>query len=150
MPEASDPQRRPPVAAATAAVLALPGAFITLALGSAALSIAGGTGDDAGQWMVLVLTIGWTGALLVGAVRLLLGRSWLGLAVPAALLAVLMTAGLAQGGFGGGFSWFHGFAWLVGAVTTVLAVLPQVRHWVARRRRQKLFPGSVQPSSSRP
>ncbi|MGY1618482.1 hypothetical protein ACI797_17235 [Geodermatophilus sp. SYSU D00691] len=150
MPEATDPQRRPPVAAATAAVLALPGAFITLSLGSAAQSVAGTVGDDAGQWMVLVVTIGWTATLLVGAVRLLLGSSWLGLAVPAAILAALMTVGLAQGGLGDGFSWFHGFAWAVGVAATVLAALPQVRHWVARRRRQKLHPGSVRATSSRP
>lgn len=150
MPAVTDPERRPPVAAIGAAVLALPAAFLLLALGNAALAIAGGADDGGGAtWMILLLTFGWVAALLVGAVRLLLGRAWLGLCVAAALFAVLLAVGIGLGGFGGRGLAFTGLAWLVSAGAAVLAALPGVRRWVAARRRDRLFPGSLQRAASR-
>jgi hypothetical protein len=149
VPAARDPERRPPTAAIVAAILALPAAYVLLALGSAALAIAGGARDGGGAtWLVLLITFGWIAGLLVGAVRLLLGRAWISLAVSAALLTVLLTVGVVMGGLGGA-SWFSVFAWAVSACTAVCASLPAVRRWVSARRRERLYPGSAQPTSSR-
>ena len=152
MPAQPDPDRRPPAAAIAAAVLALPTAYFLLALGSAALALAGardGAGGGA-SWMVLLITFGWVAGLLTGAVRLLLGRAWLNLVVCAGLVAALLTVGLVLGGFSGGGIAFTGAAWLVSVGTAVLAALPGVRRWVATRRRNRMFPGSAQRFPSRP
>jgi hypothetical protein len=152
VPGATDPDRRPPAAAIAAAVLALPSAYAVLALGNAALVLAGARdgGGGAASWLVLLITLGWAVGMLVGAVRLLLGRAWLAVAVCAACVAGLLTVGVVLGGFGGSGLFFTGSAWLVSVATAVLASLPGVRHWIARRRRNRLFPGSAQRSPSRP
>ena len=148
---ASSPDRRPPAAAIVAAVLALPTAYALLALGNAALTIAGGRPDGGpATWLILIITFGWTAGLLVGAVRLLLGRAWWGVAAGAGAVAVLLTVGVVVGGFGGSGLLFTGVAWVASVGTTVLACLPGVRRWVAGRRRDRLFPGSAQRAPSRP
>jgi hypothetical protein len=151
MPAASDPDRRPPLAAAVAAVLSLPASLLVLLLGNAALSIAA-TRDSSGTagWLVLLLTFGWVIALLLGAGRLLLGRAWLGFAVSAGLLAVLAVVSAVTAGLGGDNAGVIGIALASGAGAAVCASLPGVRAWVARRRRERLFPGSTQRSPSRP
>jgi hypothetical protein len=69
---------------------------------------------------------------VVGVVRLLLGRSWLALAVPAGALAALLFAAELIGWWDTGMVDSLG-ALLPGCVA-VLAVLPGVRRWVADRR----------------
>src|SRR3954462_5551413 len=74
---------------------------MVLVFGNAALSLsATRDGTGAASWLVLLLTFGWVVALLVGAGRLLTGRSWLGLAVSGGLLAVLGIIRAANGGLG--------------------------------------------------
>jgi hypothetical protein len=146
----SDPARRPPVAAAVASVLALPGAVMVLVFGNAALSLsAGRDGTGAASWLVLLLTFGWVVALLVGAGRLLTGRSWLGLAVSGALLALLGIVSAFNGGLGGSNSGLVVTALLAGGGAGICASLPGVRAWVNRRRQERLFPGSTQRTPSR-
>jgi len=136
-----------PWAAIAASVLALPTAFVLVVVGWGALLVANDRADGA-AWMVLVVAIGWTAGLLAGAIRLLLGRSWLTLAVTAGLLAALMLFGLARGGLGDGPLGFGTLAVLVSLATTVLAVLPGVRRWVGEQRRERLYPGSTQRARS--
>jgi hypothetical protein len=151
VPAASDPERRPPLAAITAAVLALPAAYLLLGIGNGALALAADRSDGGGAtWVVLLLTVGWVAGLLVGAVRLLLGRAWLGLTVSAGLMTALLTVGLVLGGLGGAGSAATIVAWLISAATAVLPALPWVRRWVSLRRWHRLYPGAPQPTSSRP
>ena len=91
---------------------------------------------------MLLISIGWLAGLLVAAIRLLLGRSWAALAMTAGALAALMVFGLLRGGLGSGPLGFGPLAALVSLATTVLAVLPGVRRWVADSRRERLYPGS--------
>lgn len=150
MPPARDPDRRPPVAAAVACVLAFPGAVMVLVFGNAALSLsATADGTGAASWLVLLLIFGWVVALLVGAGRLITGRSWIGIAVSGALLVVLGIANGVQGGFSGVNAGLIGTALVSGGGAAVCATLPGVRAWVARRRRERLYPGSSQSSPSR-
>jgi hypothetical protein len=150
VPATSASQRRPPLAVIVAGVLALPAAYVALVLGNAALTIAGGRDQSGGStWLILLITFGWVAGLLIGAGRLLTGRAWFGLVVSAGLLAALLTVGVVLGGVGGTGFGFSAFAWLVSVGTAGCASLPAVRRWVAARRRQRLFPGSVQPTSSR-
>jgi hypothetical protein len=150
VPAATDPLRRPPLAATIAGVLALPAAVMVLVLGNAALSLSA-TRDSSGaaSWLVLLVTFGWVVALLVGAGRLLTGRSWLGLAVSGALLVLLGILNAANGGLGGGNTGLFATALLAGGGAAVCASLPGVRAWVARRKRERLYPGSTQGSPSR-
>jgi hypothetical protein len=79
----------------------------------------------------VVLMVG----LVVGAVLLLLGRSWLALALPAGALAALAVTGYAMGGWGAGA--FGVAILLLPVLTAVLALLPRVRRWVAARRQAR-------------
>jgi hypothetical protein len=130
-----------PWAAIAAAVLALPTAFVLVVVGWGALLFAN-TRADGAVWVVLLISIGWLAGLLVAAIRLLLGRSWAALATTAGALAALMVFGLLRGGLGSGPLGFGPLAALVSLATTVLAVLPGVRRWVADSRRERLYPGS--------
>jgi hypothetical protein len=87
---------------------------------------------DATDWLYLLVPVGLIAALVVGAVRLLRGRSWLVLVVSAGTLAALALAGFLSGGWGGGP--FGPLAALVPLVAAVLAALPGVRAWVAARQ----------------
>jgi hypothetical protein len=150
VPAASDPDRRPPLPATVAGVLSLPAALMVLLFGNAALGLATARENGgAATWLVLMLTFGWVLALLIGAARLLTGRSWLGLAVSAALLVLLAVVNALQGGLGGNAG-LLGITLLAGAGATVCASLPGVRTWVSRRRREKLYPGSTRPTAGRP
>ena len=66
---------------------------------------------------------------------LLLGRSWLALAVAAGVLIALMGAARVLGGWGGGPFFFSG--WIAPVLTVVLSTLPGVRGWVADRRAER-------------
>ena len=131
-------------------MLALPAAIMVLVFGNAALSLsATSDGSGAASWIVLLLTFGWVVALLVGAGRLLTGHAWLGLAVSGALLALLGVLNAASGGLGANTGLVV-TALLAGGGAGICASLPGVRAWVNRRRQDRLFPGSVQRTASRP
>jgi hypothetical protein len=121
----------PPVPALAAAALALMSAMVPALFGLLALAFSGGQFGGTG-WLVLAVPAVLVIALVIGAVRLLLGRSWLGLAVPAGALTAVLTVGYVMGGWGGGA--FGVLTLVVPLATTVLAVLPRVRQWVAARR----------------
>ncbi|NEK84418.1 hypothetical protein GCU60_01385 [Blastococcus saxobsidens] len=124
------PRRTPPAAALAAAVLGLLSAAVPALIAFLAVAFSGGR-FDGGGWAVVVVPLGYLVGLVVGAVLLLLGRSWLVLAVFTGTMAVLVTVGYVTGGLGGGFL---ELAVLVPLVATVLAALPGVRRWVAARR----------------
>jgi hypothetical protein len=137
------------VAAAVAAVLALPATVMVLVFGNAALSLSAVSDSSGGaSWLVLLITFGWVLALLVGAGRLLTGYAWLGLAVSGALLALLGILNASTGGLGGPNTGLVATAFLSGGGAAVGASLPGVRAWVNRRRQERLFPGSTQGTRS--
>jgi hypothetical protein len=124
-------RRRPPAAAIVAAVLgllscALPALFLLIAL---ALSEPDSLEQPA--WIDVALPLALVCGLVLGAVLLLLGRSWLVLAAAAGVLIALMLAAHALGWSGGPF-FFPG--WFPPMLTVVLSTLPGVRGWVADRR----------------
>lgn len=142
MPTKRSAASRVPWTALAAAVLALPTAFVLVVVGWGALVFADQRADGA-VWVVLLLSIGWLAGLLASAIGLLLGRSWAGLACTSGVLAVLMVSGLFRGGLGEGPLGFGPLAAIVSVATTVLAALPDVRHWVAEQRQERLYPGST-------
>ena len=124
--------RRPPgtvlIAAAAAGAGALPPALYALALVALA----------AGSWPpgMLVGVAGAVGLALgqvAGAALLVLGRSWLVLAVAAAVLLTLSVAAYLAVDPGPQPFWVA--ALLLPALTAAFAVLPASRRWVANRRR---------------
>lgn len=131
-PAAGTARRRPPVAAIIAAVLglvscALPMLFLLVVL---ALAGPGGLADTA--WLIYTLPLLLVAGLVTGAVLLLVGRSWLVLAVPAGVLLALMVVARALGGWGAGPIWLLG--WAAPGLAVVLSALPVVRRWVAGRK----------------
>jgi hypothetical protein len=125
-------RRRPPAAAIAAAVLgllscALPALFLLIGV---ALS----DPDSLEQpgWIDFALPAALVCGLVGGSVLLLLGRSWLTLAVAAGVLIALMLAARVLGDWGGGPFYFTG--WVAPVLTVVLSALPGVRSWVAERR----------------
>jgi hypothetical protein len=133
-PGAEPARRTPPAPAFAAAVLALLSAIVPAFFGLIALAFSNGEFGDGG-WLVIVVPVLLLAGLVVGAVLLLLGRSWLALALPAGALAAILLLGYVMGGWGSGA--FGVFALLVPVITTVLAALPGVRSWVAARRRAR-------------
>ncbi|MEU2349363.1 hypothetical protein [Modestobacter sp. NPDC049651] len=121
-------RRRPPAAALVAAPLALLTAFGVGLFELLALAFSNGQFDDGG-WLVVtvpLLLIAW---LVVGAVLLLVGRSWLALLLPAAALAVfLVVVGVTEDVIAE-----LAVVALVPAATALLSALPGVRTWVAAR-----------------
>jgi hypothetical protein len=130
-PAATSTSRTPPAPAIAAAVLALLSAGVPAIFALLALAFSAGE-FEAGSWLLVLVPVVLLVALLVGAVLLLAGRSWLALALPAGALTALVLTGYLMGGWGGGS--FGVLTVLVPALTTVLAVLPRVRSWVAARR----------------
>ncbi|MGY2128078.1 hypothetical protein [Blastococcus sp. SYSU DS0617] len=125
--------RLPPVPGLIAAPLAVfsglvPGFFVLVVVGFSGGRLSGL------EWLLLVVPLALTLGLLVGAVLLLLGRSWRVVAVSGAVLGLLIIggtlfAGWAENALGLGIS-----TGLFPALTAVLASLPSVRAWVAARR----------------
>ena len=114
-----------------AAPLALLSAFVVGFFSVIALAFSNGQ-FDGGGWLVVLVPAVFAVTLVVGVVLLLLGVSWLALAVPAgALGAALLVAELTG-------SWDTGSASVLLALpplaAAVLAALPDVRRWVAARR----------------
>jgi hypothetical protein len=127
-------RRTPPVPAVVAALFGLLSAGATALFALLALAFSNGQFSDGG-WLVVVVPVVLLAGLVVGAVLLLLGRSWPALALPAGVLTALVLTGYARGGWGAGA--FGVLILLLPLVTTVLAVLPGVRHWVAARRQAR-------------
>jgi hypothetical protein len=124
-------RRTPPVPAIAAVVLALVSAGVPALFGLLALAFSGGRFEGGGVLLFVVPVVLLAG-LGVGAVLLLLGRSWLALALSAGALTALVLTGYLMGGWGGGS--FGVLTLAIPLITTVLTALPRVRGWVAARR----------------
>jgi hypothetical protein len=122
------------VPAVAAAVLALVSGVVPAFFGLIMLGFSGGEIGGVG-WLLIVAPVVLVIGLGVGAVLLLLGRSWLALALPAGALTVLVLTGYVMGSWGGGA--FGVLPLVAPLLTTVLAGLPRVRSWVATRRRAR-------------
>jgi hypothetical protein len=124
-------RRTPPIPAILAAPLALLSSFVVAFFSVLALAFSNGQ-FSGGGWLVVLVPAVLAVVLVVGVVLLLLGRSWLALAVPAGALAVLLVAAELTGW------WDTGMVSLIVALppggAAVLAGLPGVRRWVAARR----------------
>jgi hypothetical protein len=130
-PPSAPASRTPPAPAVAAAVLGLLSAVVPGGFALIAVAFSGGR-FDRGGWLLIAVPLVLLAGLGIGAVLLLLGRSWLALALPAGVLTALVLTGYAMGGWGGGS--FGVLTLLVPLLTTVLAVLPRVRRWVTARR----------------
>lgn len=126
--------RLPPLPALLAAPLAVlsafaPGLFFLIALGFSGgrLSVL--------EWLLLVVPLGLSLGLLIGAVLLVAGRTWRPVAVSGAVLGLLIIGGTLFGGWAEGALGFGLVTGLFPAVAAVLAALPVTRAWVAARRR---------------
>jgi hypothetical protein len=117
------------IAAGAAVVSALPPAVYAWAL----LALSHGDLTGAGLTAVAV-ALGLVLALLLGAVLLLLGRSWLTLVLIAGALAGCAVAAYVAGDWAAEVSTFWLVAWLLPGLTAVLAGLPVARRWVSARR----------------
>jgi hypothetical protein len=133
-PAAVPVRRTPPVPAVAAALLGLISAGATALLALLALAFSNGQ-FGGGGWLVVATPVVLMVGLVVGAVLLLLGRSWLALALPAGALAALAVTGYVMGGWGAGA--FGVAILLLPVLTAVLALLPRVRRWVAARRQAR-------------
>ncbi|MCV2491698.1 hypothetical protein OF117_20330 [Geodermatophilus sp. YIM 151500] len=136
-PPAGSVPRRPPAAAIAAALLALVSALVPAAFALVAVAFSGGSPGAAGVALIALPLVVLAG-LLVGAVLLLLGRSWLPLALSAALVTGVVLFGLLSGGLSGDDRAFALPSLLVPGAAVVLAVLPGVRRWVAARRAERV------------
>jgi hypothetical protein len=120
------------VAALLAAPLAVLSALAVAFFGLIALAFSNGDLDD-GVWLFLAVPAVLSMWLVVGALLLLLGRSWRAVFLPAAGLGVVVVWGVLEGTLGGDNGAFLIMVWALPIVTAVLAALPPVRHWVAAR-----------------
>jgi len=133
-PAAVPVRRTPPVPAVAAALLGLISAGATALLALLALAFSNGQ-FGGGGWLVIATPVVLMIGLVVGAVLLLLGRSWLALALPAGALTALALTGYVMGGWGAGA--FGVAILLLPALTAVLSLPPRVRRWVAARRQAR-------------
>jgi hypothetical protein len=124
-------RRTPPAPAIAAAILGFLSAGVPAVFALIALAFSGGE-FHGGRWLLIAVPLLLVVAVVVGAMLLLAGRSWLPLALSSGVLTALVLTGYVMGGWGGGT--FGVLTVLVPLVTTVLAVLPAVRRWVAARR----------------
>jgi hypothetical protein len=131
-PVAGAVRRRPPVAAVVAAVLGLVSCALPMLLLLVVLALAGPGGLEDAAWVDYTLPLLLVCGLVVGAVLLLIGRSWLALAISAGLLLVLMVVARVLGGWGGGPIWLLG--WVAPGLAVVLSALPGVRRWIGERK----------------
>jgi hypothetical protein len=129
--------RRPPVAALLAAPLAVLSALAVAFFGFLALAFSDGNLDD-WAWLFVVVPAVLSVWLLVGALLLLIGRSWLAVFLPAAGLAVVVIWGVLEGTLGGDNGAFLVSVWALPIGTAVLTVIPGVRRWIAARRLERL------------
>ena len=130
-------RRRPPVAALLAAPLAVLSALAVAFFGMIALAFSNGDLND-GAWLFIAIPAVLSLWLLVGAVLLVLGRSWLAVFVPAAALALVVIWGILDGTLGEDNGAFLVLVWALPIVTALLTVLPAVRRWIAGRKLARL------------
>jgi hypothetical protein len=109
----------------------VPGFFVLIALG-----FSGGRLSSL-EWGLLVVPSLLTVGLVVGAVLLLIGRSWVTVVVSGAALALLILGGTVFGGWAAGAPVFALATGLLPAAAAVLAARPVVRSWVAGRRAER-------------
>ena len=125
--------RRPPLAAFLAAALAVLAAVAVALFGFIALAFSNGD-FSGGGWLLVAVPAVLSIVLVLGAVLLLLGRSWLALFLPAAALSLSVVTSSLYGALGDGTGGALLFAWALPGISAVLAVLPPVRRWVAARK----------------
>jgi hypothetical protein len=135
--EAAPVRRRPPVGALLAAPLAVLSALAVAFFGVLALAFSNGDLDD-GAWLFIAVPAVLSLWLLVGALLLLLGRSWLAVFVPAAGLALVVVWGILDGTIGEDNGAFLVLVWALPIVTALLTALPGVRRWIAARKLARL------------
>jgi hypothetical protein len=105
--------------------------------GVLALAFSNGDLDD-GAWLFIAVPAVLSLWLLVGALLLLLGRSWLAVFVPAAGLALVVVWGILDGTIGEDNGAFLVLVWALPIVTALLTALPGVRRWIAARKLARL------------
>jgi hypothetical protein len=125
------------VAALLAAPLAVLSALAVAFFGMIALAFSNGDLDD-GAWLFIAIPAVLSLWLLVGAVLLVLGRSWLAVFVPAAALALVVIWGILDGTIGEDNGAFLVVVWALPIVTALLTALPGVRRWIAARKLARL------------
>ena len=103
--------------------------FIALAFSNGDL-----TGD---RWMIVAVPAVLSIALVLGALLLLMARSWLALSLPAALLSLAVVSSVFYGALGDGTGGALLLAWALPGVSALLGLLPGVRRWVAERRQAR-------------
>jgi hypothetical protein len=130
-------RRRPPVAALLAAPLAVLSAIAVAFFGLIALAFSNGDLND-WAWLFIAVPAVLSLWLLVGALLLLLGRSWLAVFLPAAGLALVVVWGILDGTLGEDNGAFLVLVWALPIVTAVLTVLPGVRRWIAAHKLARL------------
>jgi hypothetical protein len=131
----------PPAAAVAAAVLAVLSATVPGFLGLILLAMYEGE-EGAAKWVWVLVPAGLVVALVVGAVLLLLGRSWLAVVLPAYAVAAIAVLGMA----GGGSIRVPGvLAITVPLAAALLGARPVVRRWVRDRRASRLAPEPFLP-----
>jgi hypothetical protein len=133
-------RRRPPVAALLAAPLAVLSALAVAFFGLIALAFSNGELDN-GAWLFIAIPAVLSLWLLVGALLLLLGRSWLAVFLPAAGLGLVVVWGILDGTIGEDNGAFLVLVWALPIVTALLTVLPGVRRWIAARKLARLTRG---------
>ncbi|WP_448613085.1 hypothetical protein [Modestobacter sp. URMC 112] len=135
-------RRRPPVAAVLAAGLAVLSAVAVAFFGVLALAFSEGdlTGD---RWLFVAGPALLAVVLLIGALLLLLGRSWLAVSLPAGALSLLVVAAVLYGALGDGTGSPLLLAWAAPGTSALLAALPGVRRWVAARAEARRSPSAV-------
>src|SRR3954453_6475379 len=125
-------RRRPPAAAIAAAVLGLVSCALPLLFLLIGVALSDPDSLEQPGWLDFALPAALVCGLVAGGLLLLLGRSWLALAVAAGVLIALMLAARVLGGWGGG-PFFFFFGWVAPLLTVVLGALPGVRSWAERR-----------------
>jgi hypothetical protein len=130
-------RRRPPVAALLAALLAVLSALVVAFFGLIALAFSNGELDDGG-WLFIAVPAVLSVWLLLGALLLVLGRSWLAVFLPAAGLGVMVVWGILVGVLGADNGPFLILVWALPIVTAVLTALPAVRRWIRARKQARI------------
>jgi hypothetical protein len=135
--EEAQVRRRPPVAALLAAPLAVLSALAVAFFGFLALAFSNGDLDD-WAWLFIAVPAVLSVWLLVGALLLLLGRSWLAVFLPAAGLTLVVVWGILDGTIGEDNGAFLVLVWALPIATALLTALPGVRRWIAARKLARL------------
>lgn len=125
--------RVPPLPALVAAPLAVLSAFVPGVFFLAALGFSGGQLSGL-EWLLLVVPLGLSLGLLIGAVQLLRGRSWRVVAVSGAVLGLLIVGGTLFGGWAEGALGFGLTTGLLPLLAALLAASRTVREWIVARQ----------------